>query len=126
MQGHIHQSAGLALVAEDEPVIRMDFARVLSDFGFRVLEVGSADTALTYLEAHPEVDFLFTDVDMPGSLDGVGLAEEVERRWPHVSVVVCSGKDSVSQTMMPGSARFLAKPFSTDAISRIMHEMRIV
>lgn len=116
---------GLAIIVEDEPIMRMDFAGMLSGFGFRTLEVGSADTALAYLEAHPEVEFLFTDIDMPGSIDGVGLAAEVERRWPHVSVVVCSGKDGIDQAL-PGAARFLPKPCSTDAVGRLIQSMRIV
>lgn len=103
----------------------MDFARVLAGFGFEVSEVSSADTALAYLETQ-DIDFLFTDIEMPGSIDGVGLAEEVGRRWPHVSIVVCSGREPVESDGIPQSVRFLAKPFSTDAIDRIIHDLRIV
>lgn len=126
MQSHASQNAGLAIVAEDEPLSRMDFARLLRDFGFTVLEVGSADLALAYLECNAAVDFLFTDVEMPGSLDGVALAAEVKRRWPHVAVVICSGLEMVEQSAMPETVRFLQKPFSTDAIGRMMEEMRLV
>ena len=125
MQSKDFQHAGIAVIAEDDPIIRMDFARLISGLGFKVFEVASADMALAYLETNA-VDFLFTDVEMPGSMDGVALAEEVKRRWPNVAVVICSGLDPVEEGALPDAARFLAKPFNTDAIGRIMQEMRIV
>lgn len=123
---HATPKSGLAIIAEDEPLSRMDFAMLLEGFGFAVMEVGSADMALAYLDANEPVDFLFTDIEMPGSLDGMALAAEVKRRWPHVAIVVCSGVDSVERSAMPEAVRFLAKPFSTGAIGQVMEEMRLV
>ena len=125
MQSKDFQHTGIAVIAEDDPIIRMDFARLIGGLGFKVFEVASADMALAYLDTNA-VDFLFTDIGMPGSMDGVALAEEVRRRWPSVAVVICSGLDLVDEHALPGTARFLAKPFNTDAIGRIMQEMRIV
>lgn len=72
----------VALVAEDERLLRTEVADLLDEAGFAVLEGGNADGALRYLEQHLEVQLLITDVQMPGICDGFELAREVARRWP--------------------------------------------
>ncbi len=72
----------VALVAEDEPLVRMEAADVLGEAGFDVLEASTTPAALAYLEMHPEITLLLTDVVMPGPIDGLALAHEVRRRWP--------------------------------------------
>lgn len=78
----------VALVAEDEVLLRMEAADLLNDAGFSVQEAVNAEGALGYLERHPEVQLLFTDVQMPGACDGFALAREVAQRWPHIAIVV--------------------------------------
>lgn len=79
----------VVLLVEDEPLVRMTAADELDEAGFQVLEAKNADEALTLLEAHSdEVQVLFTDVDMLGSMDGMALAERVYQRWPHVLLLI--------------------------------------
>ncbi|KAB0679318.1 response regulator [Aureimonas leprariae] len=115
----------VALVAEDEPLLRMDAADTLQEAGFTVLEAANTVEALRHLEAVETIELLFTDIEMPGPIDGVQLAHEVVRRWPHVSIVVCSGRIKVGPGDLPDQARFIAKPFSPElmirAIETAMH-----
>lgn len=104
----------VALVVEDEPLVLMEAVDILADEGFKVLEAWSADKALEMLDAHGPVDLLFTDVHMPGSMDGFGLAREVKRRWPHIAVIICSGHIKPGLDDLPEGARFIHKPFSTE------------
>jgi two-component system, response regulator PdtaR len=80
------------LVVEDETLIRLWVADLLAENGFSVLEAKDADVALKLLESRPDVKLLFTDVQMPGSLNGMELAREVHARWPHVLLVITSGR----------------------------------
>ncbi|GGE07258.1 response regulator [Aureimonas endophytica] len=104
----------VALVAEDEPLLRMEAADTLEEAGFTVLEAATSDAALRHLEAHGSIELLFTDIEMPGPIDGIGLAREVAQRWPGVSIVVCSGRYSLQPGDLPRQARFIAKPFTPD------------
>ncbi len=74
------------LIVEDEALVRMDIALLLEDDGFHVLEASNADDAISLLDAHPEVRLMFTDIDMPGSMDGLKLAAAVRDRWPPVKI----------------------------------------
>src|SRR5665213_3671880 len=80
------------LVAEDEPLIRLGMAMVIEEAGYQVVEVGNTDDALRAIEAEGDVGLLLTDVDMPGSMDGIRLAHVVRRRWPSIQLIVISGK----------------------------------
>ena len=80
------------LIVEDEPLIRMGTASLIEDAGFKVHEAGNADEAIRILELHDEIRLIFTDVNMPGSMDGLKLAHYVRGRWPPVKIIVTSGK----------------------------------
>ena len=101
----------VVLVVEDEALVRMDIVNQLEDEGFTVLEAGNADVAIEVLEAHPEVSILFTDIDMPGSMDGLKLSAAVRDRWPPVKIVVTSGHRTVEITDLPDGSVFHAKPY---------------
>lgn len=102
----------LVLVVEDEPLVRMTAADELDEAGFRVLEAMNADEALKVLEARSgEVQVLFTDVHMPGSMDGMELAEEVHQRWPHILLLISSGRAQPDPDEIPDHGRFLPKPY---------------
>jgi CheY-like chemotaxis protein len=111
------------LVVEDEPVVRMDAAVTLEDEGFDVIEAATARAALAMLEKrNGDIDALFTDIDMPGDMNGLELAGIVYSRWPHIALVVTSGVVRVSGSL-PGGGVFLAKPYKTSASVRIIREM---
>ena len=106
MQGKI-----VVLVVEDESLVRMDIVSQLADEGFEVLEAENADRALEMLDAHDSISILFTDIDMPGSMDGLRLSAAVRKRWPPVKIVVTSGHRMVEITDLPDGSVFHAKPY---------------
>jgi DNA-binding NtrC family response regulator len=110
------------LIVEDEPFVRLSGVDLLAGAGFEVLEAGNAGEALRILEATPEVRIVFTDVEMPGSLDGLGLARNICQRWPGIGIVVTSGRN-IRAEMIPREARFLAKPYDGQALVRHIEEM---
>ena len=100
------------LVVEDEPIVRMNALDMFEDAGFEVLEAENADTALHLLEHRgDEVAALFTDIHMPGSMDGLELARTVHERWPHIVPVVTSGRLRLRDSDVPDSGRFIDKPY---------------
>ncbi|ANY84427.1 hypothetical protein BB934_40195 (plasmid) [Microvirga ossetica] len=106
------QQPVVVLLAEDEALVRMMAADVLrEEGGFKVVEVVDADEALTVLEATAEVRALVTDVNMPGSLDGFTLARVVKQAWPHIGVVVTSGRMAPGAQELPSGALFIPKPY---------------
>src|SRR5580704_5628561 len=100
------------LVVEDEGLVRRLSADELEDAGYRVLEAASAEEAISILEDGAGVAVLFTDVNMPGGLDGLALAQLVHDRWPRVRLLVTSGGLKVGPADVPDDGRFLAKPYS--------------
>ncbi len=111
------------LVVEDEILIRMAIADSIADAGFTVYEAANADQAIRLLETHPDVRALFTDIDMPGSMDGLKLAEAVRNRWPPVKIIVASGRFKVSEADLPEGGRFFPKPYFGSAIATAFREM---
>ena len=106
------QQPAVVLLAEDEALVRMMAADGLrEDGGFKVVEVVDADEALTVLEATADVRALVTDVQMPGSLDGFTLARVVKQAWPHIGVVVTSGRMAPGPQELPSGALFIPKPY---------------
>jgi two-component system, response regulator PdtaR len=112
----------VVLIVEDEPLVRLTGADLLADAGFEVLEASSADEALRILEATEEVRVVFSDVEMPGSLDGLGLAHNICRRWPSIGIVLTSGHH-IREEMIPGDGRFVPKPYDGQAVVRQIEEI---
>lgn len=104
------------LIVEDEPIVRFCAAELLSDQGFEVVEAAAADHALEILERRSDVAILFTDIEMPGSLDGSALALLVGRRWPSIRIVVTSGRVRPRPDDLPPPALFLPKPYLPDQL----------
>jgi two-component system, response regulator PdtaR len=114
----------IVLVVEDEPFTRWMAADVLSSAGFVVLEAGSAGEALPILEARDDVRVVFTDVEMPGPIDGLELARRIGERWPSMGVVVTSGRPSYKKKV-PETRTFLAKPYTGGALVRQIEDITI-
>ena len=111
------------LMVEDEALILLATAEDLRSAGFTVFEASNADEAIVLLEAHPEIRILFTDVDMPGSMDGLKLSAAVRDRWPPTQIIVTSGKTLVGRSELPSGGRFLPKPYSTTRVVSAIQEM---
>jgi two-component system, response regulator PdtaR len=112
------QERPVVLLVEDEPLVRMLGADVLEEAGFEVVEAFNGDEALTVLEARADIRVLFTDVNMPGSLDGLDLARLVHERRPEIKLLIASGQVRLGEDDIPDHGRFLAKPYGPEAIIR--------
>lgn len=111
------------LVVEDELLIRMDISYQLQNLGFTVLEAGNATEAVAMLASNEDIQMMFTDVDMPGAMDGLMLAALVRDRWPPVKIIVTSGHRRVALHDLPEGSRFFPKPYSGRAVAAAMNEM---
>jgi DNA-binding NtrC family response regulator len=103
------------LVVEDEALVRTNIGIELEEAGYRVREAASADAALRLLSKET-VSVLFTDVDMPGSLDGLMLASRVRDRFPHMPIIITSGHRTVAPEQLPSNGAFLTKPYLPEQI----------
>jgi CheY-like chemotaxis protein len=113
------------LVVEDEPLIRIDVVGQLEDEGYRVFEAATADQAIGILEDEPSIRLLFTDIDMPGSMDGLKLAAAVRDRWPPVKIVVTSGHRSIDAADIPDGSVFFSKPYRHKAVVESFRELLV-
>src|SRR5258708_5603900 len=86
------------LVVEDELVLRLRAVDIVEDAGFTAIEEVNADEALLILESRSDISLLFTDIQMPGSIDGLKLAYTVHKRWPAIKIVLVSGQVKLSET----------------------------
>jgi CheY-like chemotaxis protein len=111
------------LVVEDNSFLRMDAVDMALTEGFIVFDAENADHAIAILEAHPEIGLVFTDIEMPGSMDGLKLAEFVRHRWPPVHFIVASGKVPRDKAQLPEGSLFFAKPYSHVEILTAMHTL---
>jgi CheY-like chemotaxis protein len=118
-----HERHALAVVAEDVPLVRMEMADMLRDAGFEVDEVNDAAGALAYLEQRGGVTLLFTDIRMPGEMDGVGLAHEVARRWPGTRIIICSGAKRPAPAEIPAGALFFENSFAPSQIRAAVNDL---
>jgi CheY-like chemotaxis protein len=111
------------LIVEDEYLVRMNAAAMMEDAGFHVLEAGNADEAIRLLENHPDISIVFTDIEMPGSMNGLKLAHAVTGRWPPIRIITTSGRFNVRDGDLPSGGRFLPKPYSAGQILGALREM---
>lgn len=116
------RSPPAVLIVEDEPMTRMVAADAISDTGMRIREAGDAKEALQILDNHSDIDILFTDIEMPGPMDGLGLAEQVHEDRPDVELIVTSGATKVDDSDLPDNGTFLPKPYRTTRLVEIVKE----
>jgi CheY-like chemotaxis protein len=109
---HPVANPSVVLVTGDEPLIRMVAAKELCDAGFKVIEAQHAAEAIKILEGNAaNVRVLFTDVHMPGAMDGLELAKYVHLHWPWIELLVTSGRDKLQKSDIPDDGRFMPKPY---------------
>jgi CheY-like chemotaxis protein len=111
-----NHSAGIVLLVEDEPLVRLVTADILLEANFRVIEAANAEEALTLLQACVEVDVLLSDVEMPPGVNGYELARQVHERWPPIEILITSGREWPREGDLPLGAAFLAKPCPSDTL----------
>jgi two-component system, response regulator PdtaR len=111
---------GVVLVVEDHPLVRMGILEVIIEAGFETLEASSAGEAIRILEARPDIHLVFTDAEVPGTMDGIELAHYIRNRWPPVKLIVVSGKVGIDPKELPRGARFFPKPYRETSIVEAM------
>jgi CheY-like chemotaxis protein len=97
----------MVLIVEDEPLLRMLAVEVVQEAGFIAIEARDADEAVVLLESRTDITLLFTDINMPGSMDGLKLAHAVRDRWPPIKIWVVSGKQRLQPCELPSNSRFV-------------------
>ena len=121
--GLVESRRPVVLIVEDEFLLRMDAAEIIAAAGFEVLEAGNADEAIEILEARRDITVVFTDIQMPGSMDGLKLARAVRGRWPPIKIVATSGRLDVAEQDLPEGGRFLPKPYSPVQVKGVLREL---
>jgi CheY-like chemotaxis protein len=113
----------VVLVVEDEPLVRMLALELVADEGFEAISASNADEAIRILETRSDIQIVFTDINMPGSMDGLKLTYAVRERWPPVQLLVTSAL--LSNRALPKGSIFLPKPYSPDQLSTALHHLAV-
>jgi CheY-like chemotaxis protein len=113
----------VVLVVEDEMLLRMQAVDMVEDAGYISVEAADADEAFAILESRTDIALLFTDIQMPGSMDGLRLAHAVYRRWPPIKIILVSGQLKLSSSDMPLDSRFFGKPLVSGKMVAEMRDM---
>jgi two-component sensor histidine kinase/DNA-binding response OmpR family regulator len=114
-------SPPVVLVVEDEIVLRMKAVDIVEDAGFIPVEAANADQAIAILESRSDISLLFSDIQMPGSMDGLKLAHAVHLRWPTIKIILVSGQVTVTDADKPAESRFFGKPLE---MKQMISELR--
>lgn len=114
----------VVLVVEDSAMIRISAIELVQSAGYEALEAADADEAIRALESRDDIDLVFTDVQMPGTMDGIRLSHYIRDRWPPVKLIVASGNAIVEESNLPHGSRFFSKPYDdgsiVDAMARLL------
>ena len=113
----------IVLVVEDEPLLRLFAIDMIEDAGFAVIDVANASEAIGILETRPDIRIVFTDVDMPGGIDGIRLAACIRDRWPPIRIIITSGKPWPTGVTLPSEAVFFSKPYRQDRVVDTIQRM---
>ena len=113
----------VVLIVEDEALVRMTAVDMIEEAGFEILKATNADEAILLLKARLDITVVFTDIEMPGSMNGLRLAEAVRDRWPPVKIIATSGHYVVRDGDLPSGGLFLAQPYSLSQISSALREI---
>jgi two-component sensor histidine kinase/CheY-like chemotaxis protein len=116
-------AATTVLVVEDEMVLRMKAVDIVEDAGFTAVEAVNADEAMSILESRSDISLLFSDIQMPGSMDGLKLAYAVHDRWPSIKIILVSGQIKLSDADKPANSRFFGKPLEVKQMIAELQEM---
>jgi two-component system, response regulator PdtaR len=119
----MNNGRAVVLVVEDSTLIRMGAVDLVLSAGYEALEARDADEAIRILESRSDIDLVFTDVQMPGTMDGIKLSHYIRDRWPPVKLIVASGMAILEESILPEGSRFFLKPYNDHAIADAMARM---
>jgi CheY-like chemotaxis protein len=123
MASSVRHSKPTVLVVEDELLMRMNAVTLVEEAGFEALEATNADEAIAILEARKDIRIVFTDINMPGSMDGLKLAHAIRRRWPPIELILTSGDLQIEAEKFPSRGRFLSKPYGPTELRSALNEL---
>ncbi|HEY5049061.1 MAG TPA: response regulator [Rhizomicrobium sp.] len=113
----------VVLVVEDETLLRLNAIQIIKDAGYEVIEAADADAAIAILESRSDIGIVFTDIQMPGSMDGLKLANAIRGRWPPVRLILTSGKTVPKPDEFPSDGRFIGKPYTSAQLLSVVGEL---
>jgi CheY-like chemotaxis protein len=113
----------VVLIVEDEILLRLHAREVIEDGGFDVVEAKNADDAISILEQRNDVVLIFTDINMPGSMDGLKLTHFVKDRWPPIKIIATSGHARITADDLPEGSHFVPKPYQPTEIANAIHQL---
>jgi CheY-like chemotaxis protein len=119
----VADTKNIVLVVEDEPVLRLMARGMVEDACFDVIEASNADEAVRILESRADIRIVFTDINMPGSMDGMKLAACIRDRWPPVEIIVTSGLFAAKDVDLPSRCLFFPKPYDPSKVVAAMRRM---
>jgi len=111
------------LVADDNAILRLDASELLKDHGYTVVEAANAAEAIQLMESRKDIQMLFTDIEMPPGCDGLELAREVHNRWPHVLLIITSGRVEPTRDEIADDGVFIRKPYHVDDLLAQIHKV---
>jgi CheY-like chemotaxis protein len=120
---HLSAKRTVVLVVEDDFFIRMNASQMIEAAGFLVVEAANSDDAIAILEVRLDITVVFTDIQMPGTMDGLKLAAAIRGRWPPIHIIATSGLVGVRKDDLPNGGRFLPKPYSPAQIIGALREL---
>jgi CheY-like chemotaxis protein len=111
------------LVVEDDFLSRLHAVKLVEDAGYQAIEAANADEAIQILEARKDIRIVFSDIDMPGSMDGLRLARTIRDRWPPIELILTSGQFDLGKKQIPDRGRFFLKPYRDNEIIASLHAL---
>ena len=117
------QSGSVVLVVEDETILRLQTVLIIEKAGYNVVEASNADEAIAILETREDIRVVVTDIEMPGSMDGIKLARAIRDRWPPIELIVTSGRYHVRTGELPPRAKFMPKPYRPDVLVTVIRTL---
>lgn len=113
----------VVLVVEDEFFLRALAMDMIEDAGFDAVQARNADEAVLILEGRSDIRIVFTDIEMPGSMDGVKLAHAIPNRWPPIELILTSGRGRIRDEDIPDRGHFFAKPYDAAELIETLHKL---
>lgn len=121
--GSLTRDNPIVLVVEDDALLRMYAVEMIEEAGFQVMEAQDADEAIKLLESRSDIRIIFTDIDMPGSMNGLKLAHAVAHRWPPIRIIATSGHFRMREGDLPDGGRFIPKPYRQHQVIGALTEL---
>jgi len=117
------ESGPVVLIVEDDCLQRLYAASIVEEAGFQVVEAENATEAISILEARKDIRVVFTDIEMPGSIDGIKLARAIRDRWPPIELILTSGKHRLEGDAIPARGQFLSKPYDPGVLIAVINAL---